>query len=97
MNGVLIGRGRPLNRGQRLEGLRITDVFPSILGLMGLEIPDDVDGRIPDRMFTAEFLHEHPVRWGAASPETRRQSFDKGGHEEEREVMERLRNLGYLE
>ncbi len=97
MNGVLIGRGRPLNRGQRLEGLRITDVFPSILGLMGLEIPGDVDGRIPDRMFTEEFMQEHPVRWGAASRQTRGQSLDKGGHEEEREVMERLRSLGYLE
>jgi predicted AlkP superfamily phosphohydrolase/phosphomutase len=97
MNGVLIGRGKPLNRGQRLEGLRITDVFPSVLGLMGLVIPEDVDGRIPDRMFTEAFLQEHPVRWGAAPQQTRGQRLDRGGHEEEREVMDRLRSLGYLE
>jgi predicted AlkP superfamily phosphohydrolase/phosphomutase len=95
--GVLIARGRPLNRGQHLEGVRITDVFPSILGLMGLEIPEDVDGRIPDRMFTEAFLRAHPFRWGAAGPRTTAQPSDAGGHGEDGEVLERLRRLGYLE
>lgn len=97
MNGILIASGRPLNRGERLEGVRITDVFPSILGLLGLEIPEDVDGRIPDRMFTEEFLRERPPRWGAATRQTRKQPPKEEGREEEGEVMERLRNLGYLE
>ena len=97
MNGILIGRGKPLNRGRRLEGTRITDVFPSLLALMRLEIPGDGDGRIPEGLFTEEFLRANPVRWGAGSPQTRERSPQKGGEEEAREVMERLRSLGYLE
>ncbi len=97
MNGILIGRGKPLNRGRRLEEVRITDVFPSLLALMGLEIPGDGDGRIPEGLFTEEFLQAHPVRWGASSPQTRERSPSKGGEEESEEVMQRLRSLGYLE
>jgi predicted AlkP superfamily phosphohydrolase/phosphomutase len=97
MNGVLIGRGKPLKRGQRLEDLRITDVFPSVLGLMGLEIPEDVDGRIPDQLFTDEFLQAHPVRRGPASSQTKKQPTEEDGREEDGEVMDRLKSLGYLE
>jgi len=64
---------------------------------MGLEIPEDVDGRIPDRMFTEAFLREHPFRWGPACPRTTAQPSETAGHEEDREVLERLRSLGYLE
>jgi predicted AlkP superfamily phosphohydrolase/phosphomutase len=97
MNGILIGRGKPLQPGRRLEGVRITDVFPSVLGLMGLEIPGDVDGRIPDRMFTEEFLEAHPLQWGRASPPTREPPAGAEGRDEEGEVLDRLRSLGYLE
>jgi arylsulfatase A-like enzyme len=97
MNGAFIGRGKPLNRGQRLEDLRITDVFPSVLGLMGLEIPEDVDGRIPDQLFTDEFLQAHPVRRGPASSQTKRQPVEEDGREGDGEVMDRLKSLGYLE
>jgi predicted AlkP superfamily phosphohydrolase/phosphomutase len=97
MNGILIGRGSPLARGQRLGGVRITDLFPSVLGLMGLTIPGDLDGRIPDRMFTEAFLKAHPPRWGAPLDEETGRPAEQGGGEEDRTVMERLRSLGYLE
>jgi len=95
--GVIVGRGKPLNRGRRLEGVRITDVFPAVLGLMGLEIPGDVDGRVPHGMFREEFLQAEPIRWGLADPPKRQELANETGREEEREVMERLRSLGYLE
>ncbi len=93
--GVLIARGRPLNRGMRLEGLRITDLFPSILALMGLEIPDDVDGRIPEGLFRADFLRANPVRRGASTDSQRRPGAEAA--QEDEEVLRRLRGLGYLE
>jgi predicted AlkP superfamily phosphohydrolase/phosphomutase len=97
MNGILIGRGRPLARGEILRGVRITDLFPSILALMGLEIPDDVDGRIPDRMFNEAFLKAHPVRRGPALHGEVGRPAEQGKRAEEDRVMERLRGLGYLE
>lgn len=97
MKGILIGRGKPLRRGERLEGLRIMDLFPSVLGLLGLEIPGDVDGRIPGRMFTEAFLEAQPVRWGPAVGHPGRRPAEGSGGEEEGKVMDRLRSLGYLE
>ncbi len=97
MNGILIGRGGPLNPGQRLDGARITDVFPTVLALMGLEIPEDVDGRIPEAMFRDAFLQAHPIRRGPASGRTRRDSASRDRSDEEEEVLERLKSLGYLE
>lgn len=95
--GVLIARGDPLNQGRRLEGVRITDVFPSVLALMGLEIPEDVDGSIPDGLFRQAFLRAHPVRQGAPAASGERPGPKGAGEGEEREVLQRLKSLGYLE
>lgn len=93
--GMLVARGRPLNRGVRLEGVRITDVFPSILALMGLEIPDDVDGQIPEGLFRGDFLRANPARHGPSA--ARGMLPGAESVREDEEVLKRLRSLGYLE
>jgi len=45
-DGILIASGPGLQRGARLDGARIVDLCPTILHLMGLPVPDDLDGRV---------------------------------------------------
>jgi predicted AlkP superfamily phosphohydrolase/phosphomutase len=96
MNGVLAAQGNPLKRGALIEGARITDIFPSILYLMGMPIPDDVDGEVLRQIFTEGFLQQHPIRSLSEAAEPVGQTLDlqeQGGEE----VIERLKKLGYLE
>jgi predicted AlkP superfamily phosphohydrolase/phosphomutase len=97
MNGILIARGQSLQRGRRIEGAQILDIFPSVLYLMGMVIPEDVDGKVLHQMFTEEFLQQHPIRYSQESLGAGGQAPELPRPEEEEEVISRLRGLGYLE
>ncbi|WP_126975415.1 alkaline phosphatase family protein [Frigidibacter oleivorans] len=72
---------------------------------LGLDIPSDLEGRIPEDLFTADWLASHPVKMGAATaagaaaataapaPATPGAAED----EQREEILAQLRLLGYLE
>ncbi len=72
-------------------GARIVDLAPTILHLMGLPVPDDMDGRVLTSMFafTRPVEYERVATVGAGA--------EAGlSAEESAEVEDRLRALGYL-
>jgi arylsulfatase A-like enzyme len=75
----------------------IIDLAPTILYLLGREIPADMDGRVLEEVLAPGLLAERPVVRGQASGDdgTRGPSMDYTP-EEEAEVLQRLRDLGYL-
>jgi len=97
MNGLLIAIGRRLNQGRWIEGAQLIDIFPSVLYLMGMAIPNDVDGRILHQIFADEFLHRHSTRFIDESERSDQRSAEPRKQEEDQEVINRLRGLGYLE
>ncbi len=90
LHGLLIACGPAIRRG-RAEGARILDLAPTILHLMGLPVPDDMDGRV----LTERLTLDRPVEFArAAAPVI---SAEEGlTAEESAEVESRLRALGYL-
>ena len=46
MEGVFIASGPDIVEGQGIEGANIMDVMPTILKLLDVEIPGDLDGRV---------------------------------------------------
>ncbi len=96
MEGTLILWGPHVRRGEPVRGANIVDLAPTILHLLGLPLPDDLDGRFLAEAFEPEYLTAHPIRTvGAAGPrDTSRQRALT--EEEEREMKEALRGLGYL-
>jgi predicted AlkP superfamily phosphohydrolase/phosphomutase len=90
--------GRP-GEGQTVEGARIVDLAPTILHLMGLPVPEDMDGRV----LTEALTTSRPVEYGPAGATdafregSGRPDLEAGlSAEETAEVEERLRALGYL-
>lgn len=86
-------RVRPGLRGQRAQ---ITDIAPTMLHLLGLEVPAWMDGRVLEGFLAEQFTRDRPVRYGDAG------AADASGElaysdEDAEKVAERLRNLGYLE
>lgn len=55
MNGIFIGWGPEIAAG-RIAGARIIDVAPTVLHLMGLMVPDDLDGRVLTEALRPESL-----------------------------------------
>ncbi|MCI0486880.1 MAG: alkaline phosphatase family protein [Blastocatellia bacterium] len=95
MHGVLIAKGGPVKVGFQADEARITDVAPTLLYLLGYEVPDDMDGRVLEEMISEEYLASRPVRFAASAGEERDQEI-KYSEEENEEIIERLKNLGYI-
>ncbi len=86
-------------RGPQPE-VQICDIAPTLLWLMNLPIAADIDGRLLREFLAATTLDERqPVYTTAEAPQERAELNPTAwaSPEEEEEVLERLRNLGYLE
>ena len=98
LDGIFLARGDGIRTGQWLSDLSITDVAPSLLYLQGMEIPDDLDGRLPAAIFDAGRLEAHPPRYASREPGGGGPSNPPPPTGEDDEALrERLRNLGYIE
>jgi predicted AlkP superfamily phosphohydrolase/phosphomutase len=91
-NGLYIGAGPALASGPEVEGLEIFDVAPNVLHLMGHSIPEHMDGRFRADLF-AEGAGE-----GARFESFAGDAGDRYGisEDEEKDLEEKLRGLGYL-
>jgi predicted AlkP superfamily phosphohydrolase/phosphomutase len=101
MNGILMLWGAGIAPGRKLDGGHIVDVAPTVLALMGLEIPSDMDGQVLDEAFLDGAVP--PIRISNAGDADRRGHDQEPGDreadlskEEEQEIAERLRGLGYV-
>ena len=97
LNGILIGRGPALKTAAEIENAQLIDLAPTLLYLLGVAVPEDMDGKVLTSAFRSDFLAAHPVRAGTASGTS---GTDRPGgytEEESAKVEERLQALGYLE
>ena len=93
--GIFCAAGAGIKRGYEAIGLRIEDVAPTILHLVGEAVPEHVDGRVATQILRPASLSECP-------PRRRKMEIvdgaGRGGYDEteEAQVKETLRGLGYL-
>ena len=80
-----------------VETPRLIDISPTILHLLGVPVPEDMDGQVLEGIFKPEFLAAHPLRSGAASGTSGLEQASGYTEEESAKVEERLQALGYLE
>jgi predicted AlkP superfamily phosphohydrolase/phosphomutase len=104
-NGVFIARGPGTRSGAQVSGVSILDVAPLLLTALGLEVPADMEGKVPEGVFEPSWLGSRSVRTAPASagqpeaepqaePQTEEAFFTK---EDELKLAQRLRDLGYIE
>lgn len=93
IHGMLMAWGPGIRRPGRVSSAEIIDLAPTILHLLGVPVPEDMDGRVltelldePAVGLPARMARE-PAEAGEAAPLTA---------DEEAELLERLRSLGYL-
>jgi predicted AlkP superfamily phosphohydrolase/phosphomutase len=96
MNGIFIASGPEIGR-THLEGARIFDVTPTVLHLMNLPIPGDLDGRVLCGAFRPEALSARPIQQEAPAAVVAGSKDEALLPEEAESVREQLRNLGYLD
>ncbi len=97
--GILLLRGGPVKRGLTLQGADVYDLYPTILYLLGLPVPENVSGKVLLDALDAGFVRLHPLR---TVPSYRGLGLPPGlpgasrdGAMNELEI-EKLRSLGYI-
>jgi hypothetical protein len=98
--GIFMAKGPRIRQGLSLPALSITDVAPTLLYSLGLPVPNDLEGRVAEQIFESAALHDRPICIGDPTyvPEAFPQGLDNQEDKEgEAQVLERLKNLGYVE
>ena len=89
-------RGGGILRGRRYDGPSIMDLFPTILYILDLPVPREVDGKVLREAFESDFLSVKPTQFEDRSLRKTGPSVDTSGEEDE-EIERRLRSLGYID
>jgi len=91
--GIFIAWGPAIRRGEILAEADILDLAPTILGLLGEQIPAEMDGQVLQEAFSSplDVTYDESEDDALETPEN-----VALGVEEEAQIEERLRGLGYL-
>ncbi len=94
MEGVFIACGEGVQRGHRIEEMRVIDVTPLILYCLGIPIPRGLDGDVRGDVFETGFFQKHPPSY----VESRDVYGDLADFEADKDedIKHRLKGLGYI-
>jgi len=96
IDGVFAARGGDVRQGVEFDPADIVDVAPTVLYLMGHEVPADMDGRVMLEIFEEDFAASHQVRYSRGDSSEQGETAGVYDTEDEELVRQRLRDLGYL-
>ncbi len=103
IEGIFVATGPEVTaKAEPLPDLLIEDMAPTIIHLLGLPVPDDMDGRVLTEILTSESLQVHPIemmpspgKW--PSEEEAEYIVEDLSFDDAEAVRDRLRALGYFE
>lgn len=97
-DGIFVAIGPGIRRDTQISEVSIVDLAPTILHLLGIGVPDDMDGRVLTEILEPDYLTVHPVKQvDPASGFEPGESEDVYSAEETAAIQARLRALGYTE
>jgi predicted AlkP superfamily phosphohydrolase/phosphomutase len=94
MDGIFVAKGRAILKNQRGTMAQIIDMAPTILYLLGLPIPRDLDGSVVKQILTLEYLENHPIQ--KVEPSGMLAATQEIVAEDQDKIARILKDLGYL-
>ena len=98
--GIFVAAGKSLKRDELIHGATLLDIAPTILALLGLPVPEDMDGRVLTKIFAEPVDIESVPSYEAPYPQDgihRDLSVEEGDPWAARQALEQLANLGYID
>lgn len=99
MDGILMMAGPHIVPNRRIEGAQIVDLFPTILALLDIPAPPDLDGKALLEALTDDYLRAHPMRWEEQEQTPSPQPLQDTTYspDDASAIEDRLKGLGYLD
>lgn len=95
MNGIFMMKGKDIRKGRQISGARIIDVVPTILFDLGLPVPADMDGKVLGEIFETSYRQSNQIH-RTIPEEVKTEEEVVIEKDEENDIKESLRRLGYL-
>jgi len=100
-DGIFIMAGPGVRKARGPE-MSIVDTTAVVAHAMGLDIPEEFEGTVPDGLYSVAWLDQHPVcvtghAISGQSARTRTDDEDEISDNQREEMLVQLRLLGYLE
>jgi predicted AlkP superfamily phosphohydrolase/phosphomutase len=97
--GIFIAVGPGIRKRDSVSPLSILDVAPALLYILGIPVPEDLEGLVPKQIFEPSYFQAHPVLRGAATrpPQGAERAAGAMDADMEAEVIKQLKALGYME
>jgi predicted AlkP superfamily phosphohydrolase/phosphomutase len=95
--GILLARGAGIRKNTCVDPVWLVDVAPTALYAMGLDVPADLQGRVLEEIYTQEHLFAHRHTLGEETEAAEPVPVPAGVPDEDAEIIEKMKALGYLE
>ena len=96
-DGIIFGYGPCMKVGVGNSESNLLDIAPTILHLLNIPIPKDIDGKVLKEIFkpeSSEYIREESY---SEVSDTYEASVESSDEEEDQKVKDRLKSLGYLD
>ncbi|NNE43513.1 MAG: hypothetical protein HKN12_04850 [Gemmatimonadetes bacterium] len=94
-DGFCIMAGGPVINTETRRDIHVYDIAPTVLALLGIPVPEDMDGRVAEEFFDPAFWERYPVTH-VTSYERPREEFETTEDASEDSMLEQLKTLGYV-
>jgi hypothetical protein len=94
---IFLAAGGPFAHVAARDRVSVLDVAPLLFHLAGAPVPDDLEGRVPERLLDPAQLAARPVRVVPAAELPGLPAEPDGAAVDDAVLMQRLRALGYVE
>jgi predicted AlkP superfamily phosphohydrolase/phosphomutase len=93
--GIFLFYGPNLKKGMASRDAKIVDLVPTLLWIMDIPIPKELDGKILFNLFDHDYVVSHVQRYQTMTPDEEVTKYWRKKNEEE-EIKQRLNQLGYI-
>jgi predicted AlkP superfamily phosphohydrolase/phosphomutase len=95
--GIFMAAGPGIRQGASVPPLSILDVAPTVLYTLGLSVPEDLEGIVPQQIFEPSYIRTNPILQGPGTqPRQAERSNITMEPEVEAEIVKQLKALGYM-
>ncbi|MBN3038373.1 MAG: alkaline phosphatase family protein [Candidatus Omnitrophica bacterium] len=95
LDGIILAHGENIRKGREVKG-GIINIMPTILHLLGLPVPSDIDGKVEEEIFVEEYLQANPVKTYQADNAVRVGQKDVIQPQELEQIKRQLEQMGYI-
>ncbi|MDX1500856.1 MAG: alkaline phosphatase family protein [Thermoanaerobaculia bacterium] len=95
--GIFLAAGPGIDADADLSRIDVRDVAPTVVFALGLEVPEAMEGRVLEHLFTEEFRDRVDLRYSRDADFARRPGEEALATDEDERLLEELRALGYLD